>query len=456
MARILVIDDEPGICRAFEKFLGGEGHIVRTSSRAETGLTLAEAFEPDLVILDIRLPGMSGLDALKLLNESSPELPVLVVTAYGTMETAVEAVKLGAYDYLVKPLELKRTAEVIVRALRSREAAGDVAIGDPWGRGAASTGGRTNTLIGKTPAMQEVFKRIGAVSISDVSVLVAGESGTGKEMVARAIHYSSARGDKPFEAVNCAAIPEEMLEKELAGTGDGSAGRIERAEGGTLFLDEVAGLPAGVQVRLLHLLEDGCFERMGETERVSADVRMIAATNSDLSAEVEAGRFREDLYYRLNVMTIKVPPLRDRVPDIPVLAAHFLSLRGGGSVSKGALRGLLAYAWPGNVRELRNAIEHAMVLSRGGTILPEHLPDHVREGAGRRPEEDEQLIRDLVARTLDEAGEDGNAHALMMERFESHLIALAMERTNGNQVKASALLGIHRTTLRSKLSKLRG
>ncbi len=457
MARILVIDDEPGICRALEKFLQGEGHEVRTSSRAETGLPLAEAFEPDLVILDVRLPGMDGLEALSRLHERSPDLPVLVVTAYGTMETAVEAVRRGAWDYVVKPLDLERTLALVRRAVETRDRAREVAIGAARGEGAGPAPlprERFPPLLGRTPAMQEVFKRIGAVSLTDVPVLLTGESGTGKELAARAIHYASARAAGPFECVNSASIPEERLEEELFGSG-ARAGRIARASGGSLFLDEVSELPAAVQARLLRVLEEGVLEDVDTGRRIEVDVRPLSASHADLRAAIEAGRFREDLFYRLSVMTIRLPALRERIADIPLLLDHFLKGGDGprGAIGKAALRPLLEYAWPGNVRELRNAVEHALVLARGGTILPEHLPDHVREGARRRPEEDGEIVRSLVERLLSAGIPEGEVYQAVMDRFEGPLIAAVLQRTGGNQVRAARILGIHRTTLRARIRK---
>ena len=457
MARILVIDDEPGICRAFEQFLSERGHEVRVSSRGETAIRLSEAFGPDLAIVDVRLPGMSGLELLVKLREKDASLPVIVVTAYGAMETAVEAMRRGAYDYLLKPLELARIQTVIDRALESRKIAADVALGGARAPGVGIAPGVR--LLGKTLVMQEVFKRIGAVSTSDVPVLVTGESGTGKEMVARAIHAASARAAGPFEAVNCAAVGEAELKGEIFGClgleGVLRPGRTERAAGGTLFLDEVAGLPASVQVHLLRLVESRQLTGPDGVSRLNADVRVISATAADLPGEIEAGRFREDLYYRLNVIGIRMPPLRDRVQDIPILAAAFLSARAGekARISKSALRRMLEHPWPGNVRELRNAVEHALVLARGETILPEHLPEHVRAGAEHRPEDDGERIRAIVDAMLEVGIPEGEVYQAVMDRFEAPLIAAVLERTGGNQVQAAKLLGIHRTTLRSKIQR---
>ncbi len=452
MARILVIDDEPGICQALEKYLRGEGHEVRTSSRAETGLTLAEAFRPDLVILDVRLPGMNGLQALERLRAADPGLPVVVVTAYGTVETAVEAVRRGAYDYLLKPLDLDRISTLLGRALEAREAARNVAVK----AGTASGTGRETALVGRTPAMQEVYKRIGAVSLTDAPVMLVGESGTGKEMVARAIHYASARARGPFVPVSCGAIPESLVPAELFGESaeDGRVGRVAAAEGGTLFLDDVETLPPPAQVALVRLLEERTFESPGRAVPVRADARVVSCSQADLAGAIARGRFREDLYYRLNVVSIRVPALRERLADLPALAAHFL--RGtGAAISAEALKVMLSHSWPGNVRELRNAVEHALVLSRGGTILPEHLPEPVLAGARRRPEEDAGAVRAIVERVLDAAPGAEGVYERFLELFEAPLVAAVLKRTGGNQVRAARMLGIHRTTLRGKIERYR-
>ncbi len=463
MSRILVIDDEPGICRAFERFFKGKGHSARTASRAETGITLAEAYEPDVILLDIRLPGMSGLDALLKLRGLDPSVPVVVMTAYGTMDTAVLAMKRGAYDYVLKPIDLARISAVVGRALEGRKIAAEADTGPALkGNLALSREGSLPVLVGRTAGMQEVFKRIGAVSDSDTCVLITGESGTGKEMVARGIHNASPRAGRSFERVSCGALPEDLLHCELFGVAPGvesvpgarRTGRVESAEGGTIFLEDVSEMPASVQVRLLELLEEGRYEPTGGDETRPGDVRIISSSGQGLEELVRAGRFREDVFYRLNVMTIEVPPLRERLADIPVLAAMFLGTAGTDSVlSKEALRILVTHSWPGNVRELRSAVEHALVLARGGAVLPEHLPDTVRstEQSGARDESEQ--VRGLVDSLLSGDLPEGELFANVMDRFEAPLIAAILSRTDGNQVRAAKVLGIHRTTLRSKIKK---
>jgi DNA-binding NtrC family response regulator len=313
--------------------------------------------------------------------------------------------------------------------------------------------------------MQEVFKRIGALALSDVPVLVTGESGTGKEMVARAVHRASRRASGPFEPVDCASLPETLFESELFGHERGAftgavgrrAGRLERASGGTVFLDEVAEIPPGIQAKLLRFLETRTFERLGGTGPVTVDARVIAATHRDLAARIKEGLFREDLFYRLDVVTVRVPPLRERPEDVPLLVAHFLAQgRGGpaGAVSRQALDLLLAHPWPGNVRELRNAVEHARVLARGGPLLPEHLPPTVSGGGPPAGPGEDALVRAIVRRLAAEAGDrEGDLHARTLARFEKPLLEEILARTGGNQVRAARILGIHRTTLRERMER---
>jgi len=459
MARILVIDDEPGICRAFEKHFEKLGHEVRVSSRAETALKLAEVFAPDLIILDVRLPGMSGIEALGRLRPMDPTVPIIVVTAYGTMETAVEAVRRGAYDYILKPLDLAAMGEVIDHALESRRLAEEIVIGvrplavtPPPVPDAPREG--YAPLLGRTPAMQEVFKSIGAASLSDAPVLIVGESGTGKEMTARAIHYSSARADQPFEPLNCGAVPVGRLLREVFGV-EGGEGRLRRAGGGTLYLGEAHALAPAAQAELARYLAEGTGSSVGGGDREPAKARVMGAMNRDPETEVSEGRLREDLFYRLGVVTIRIPPLRERAADIPLLTGRFLGARGPdrAPITKEALRMVLSYSWPGNVTELRNAVEHAIVMARGEAILPEHLPEHVRHGADRQPEADDDRIRSIVDAALSGGVSDGEVFQAVMDRFEAPLIAAVLERTGGNQVKAAKLLGIHRTTLRTKIQK---
>jgi DNA-binding NtrC family response regulator len=465
--KLLIVDDEPSICWAFTQLLQPEGYEVLAAASAEEGLETAERRRPDLILLDVRLPGMSGLDALPRLRELLPETPVLVMTAYGTMETAIEAIRRGASDYLTKPIHNEEALHRIRAALHTWRLSREVAEL----RGEAERGG--GPMAGKSPAMQEVYKKIGAVAGADCAVLITGESGTGKELVARAVHRYSSRAKGPFLAVNCAALPEQLLESELYGHVRGAftgavrdkEGKAETADGGTLFLDEVAELPPGIQAKLLRFLEHKRVERVGATEGRAVDVRILASTNQRLSERIARGLFREDLYYRLNVVSIELPPLRARKDDIPLLVAHFLSRAGGVAparapqVSQEALKLLEQYDWPGNVRELKNAIEHAVLLARGAALQPAHLPAHIlqslRGEAGTPGQTMEDLVRARTQRALDGAEKrgEGNVYAELAGDVEKAILEATLKRTGGNQVRASRLLGIHRTTLRKKIEE---
>ncbi len=454
MATVLVVDDEPSIVWAFERFLQQLGHRVRSAATAERALELAAEQAPDLVILDVKLPGMDGLAALAELRRLHPDLPAIVITAHGTLDTAVRAVKLGAVEYLSKPLDLARARQVFEAALSRAPTNREVeALRAEVGPGFAP-------IVGKSPAMQAVFAKIAAVCAGDATVLLVGESGTGKELLARAIHANGPRAGGPFEPVNCGSIPETLLESELFGHEKGAftgairlkPGRVELARGGTLFLDEVGELAPATQVKLLRFLEDRSFQRVGGTEKLAADVRIVAATNADLKARVAAGTFREDLYFRLDVVKVEVPPLRARKEDLPLLVAHFVQHAKAEGISDEALRILRAHAWPGNVRELKNAIEHGAVLARGRAIRPEHLPPTVvNPGAPAGGDPDARIAAIVAQLAADPALPAGEVFRGVGLRWERELLKLALERTGGNQVKASEWLGINRLTLRNKL-----
>jgi len=445
MARVLIIDDEPGICWALKKALEQAGHQAETAPTAEQGLPLARG--KDLVFLDIGLPGMNGLDALGKLQGQ----PVVVITAHGTVENAVEALRRGAYDYLVKPLRAEEVPALVDRAVKRTALEREVArLRRELGKGASP-------LKGATRVMQEVFKQIATVAMSDAPVLVLGESGTGKELVARTIHAASQRAAGPFEPIDCGALPETLLDSELYGHEKGAftgaverrRGRVELAHGGTLFLDEVGELSPAAQAKLLRFLAEGEIVRVGGAERQSVDVRLITATHRDLRRAVAEGTFREDLYYRLAVTELRLPPLRDRREDIPLLVAHFLeALAYPGAVSEEAMAVLGRHAWPGNVRELRNAVEAATVMARGGVILPEHVPGSVR--AGPAPAEDE--VTKVVVRLAD-AAPDGGKYEAVHDAFERAVVLHVLGLVGHNQVQAARLLGIHRTTLRKLIEK---
>ncbi|MBI3097723.1 MAG: sigma-54-dependent Fis family transcriptional regulator [Planctomycetes bacterium] len=463
MSSLLIIDDEPGVCWAFRKLLEARGHSVRAAATAEEGLRLAAAERPDAILLDVRLPGMDGLEALRRLRAEDPEAVVLVMTAHGTLETAVQAMKAGAYDYLTKPVDLDAAERVIERALAQHTLSAEVArLRSVVARGIDVR------LVGAGAAMQQVFKKIGAVCGGEATVLVLGESGTGKELAARAIHSNSARARGPFVAIHCAAIPENLLESELFGhekgafTGADQAqpGKLESANGGTLFLDEIAEMPPPSQAKLLRFLEDRRVTRLGATEGSVVDVRILAATHADLRACIAEGRFREDLFFRLHVVTIELPPLRDRLDDLPLLAAHFLDALGaaGTQISESALAALRAHAWPGNVRELRNAIEHAVTLTRDRCLRPEHLPPSITTppatpAAAPNGDATSRIAAAVETFLAAAPAESKKLFAEFESAWERPFLRAILERFDGNQVRMAERLGITRTTLRKKLAK---
>ncbi|MBI4012312.1 MAG: sigma-54-dependent Fis family transcriptional regulator [Candidatus Rokubacteria bacterium] len=464
-ARVLVADDEPGMRWLLDRLLRQAGHAVTVVEDGPAALAAAAAEPFDLAFLDIRMPGLDGLEVLSQLRARSPETAVIVMTAHGSVRSAVEAMQRGAYDYLAKPFDNDEVLLLVERALSAKALAREVVelrtgIQEVWEFGA---------LVGKSPRMQEVYKTIGRLAGADVTVLLQGESGTGKEVVARAIHHYSRRAGKPFIAVSCAAIPPTLLEAELFGHERGAftdahqrrLGRFELAHGGTLYLDEVGDMGPELQPKLLRVLQEREFERIGGGEPIRVDVRVVAATNRDLEALIREGRFREDLYYRLNVVSLTLPPLRERREDVPSLVDHFLAKYAGElgerALSAEALDRLLGYPWPGNVRELENVIQHAMVMAGGGVILPEHLPIAPAPGG---PPAREGTLEALIHAKLEEcvrglgARESANLYELVLGLVERPLLMAVLRETGGNQLRAAALLGINRNTLRKKLRAL--
>src|SRR3989475_2056301 len=381
-ARILIADDEDSLRWVLEKGLRQAGYEVTGAKDGAAAIRAVEAEAFDLVFLDVRMPGMDGLAALGKMRERRPDACVGVMTAHGTMETAIQAMQRGAYDYLTKPFDLDEVLLLAQRALEAGRLTQEVTR--------LKTGMQEvrefSALIGRHPRMQDVYKTIGRIAGTDVSVLLRGESGTGKELVARAIHHYSRRAGRPFVAVSAAAIPSTLLESEMFGHERGAftdakdrrLGKFELAHGGTLYLDEIGDMPVDLQTKLLRALQERTIERVGGHESIAIDVRVLAATNRDLEALMKEGRFREDLYYRLNVVTVNLPPLRERRRDIPLLVEHFLAKHVGELGERGvapeALDRLVGYDWPGNVRELENVVQRAMVMATAGVILPEHLP----------------------------------------------------------------------------------
>ena len=450
-ALVLVVDDEESIVWALRKAVESMGYQVESASTAERALEAARARSPQVILLDVKLPGMNGLQALEEFRHVAPLAKVVIMTAHGSLDTAVKSLKLGAMEYLPKPFDLAQVKALIETALRD-------APPDPHIQSLRKTSPASSGIVGRSPAMQDLFKKVAAVAASETSVLLIGESGTGKELIARAIHHNSARASGPFEAINCASIPETLLESELYGHERGAftgaerekLGKLEVANGGSVFLDEVGDLPLSAQVKLLRFLEDRKLCHVGGNQLVPVDVRIISATNQELEAKIAEGRFREDLYFRLNVVKIVVPPLRERKDDLPLLVAHYLDHEQGTGITTEALEILQAHSWPGNVRELRNTIERGVVLARKGVVKAEHLPESVRSPLAPLETDVDAGIRRLVDRLVTEAPA-GDVFRQVESRWEKALLRRILEITNGNQLKASELLGITRTTVKRKM-----
>ncbi len=466
--RILVVDDEESVRWALRKAMEHAGYRVDLAANGPTGLAAASDPGVELVLLDVRLPGQDGLVLLREIRKRRPDLPVIMMTAYGTLQVAVEAMKLGAYDYIGKPFDTDEVLLVVQKALEAQALAREVALLRQTVEGSVDLGG----IVGGSPAMQQIFKAVGKVAGTDLTVLLRGESGTGKELVARAIHENSRRKGRPFIPVNCAAIPRELLESELFGHEKGAftgalaarRGRFEQAEGGTIFLDEVGDMDLSLQTKLLRVLQERYIERLGGEGSIPVDARIIAATNQDLEAAVASRTFREDLFYRLNVVAIHLPPLRDRREDIPSLVGHFLAAFAQEQrttpkvVSPEAIALLLVYGWPGNVRELENVVKRASALATTTLILPDHLPDPIRHATGvaeaAAPSNPfpADWIRAELARL--QGAQDGRLHDHFVACLERPLLELVLRRMGGNQVKAAELLGINRNTLRKRIKEL--
>jgi len=461
---ILVVDDDPQLRQSFKKILTKEGYTVKTASTGELGLEIVRESVPDLVIMDVRLPGMHGLKALRAVHQIEFKLPVIVMTAFGTTETAIEATKLGAFDYVLKPFEIPDMLTLIEQALEAgRFMRSRVEIA------AMPEKTSTDAIVGQSNPMQEMYKAIGRVAPTDATVLIRGESGTGKELVARAIYQHSLRDDKPFVVINCVAIPDTLLESELFGYEKGAftgavsrrVGKIQQANGGSVFLDEIGDMPLSIQAKILRLLQEKSIERLGGSKPIPVDVRIIAATNRDLEAALAEGRFREDLYYRLKVVTISLPPLRERLDDVPLLAEYFLSrltkemrIDNPGMTAE-AKTVFNDYNWPGNVRELANTIQKALIFSRGGPIRKEDISQAIRDERIERVADEDTLneaVRQWVHQSLS-SGARTDLFTSLTDRFAKILISEALNLTDGNRTRAAKLLGVSRPTLLAKIAK---
>lgn len=460
---ILLVEDDSNIASALRGVLETEDYAVLHAETGDRGLADALRERCDLVLTDLRLPGLSGLELVQRLHAAKPQLPIVLMTAHGTTETAIEATKRGAYDYLLKPFEMPELLDLIAKALASSRlaAAGPVTFGDE----SAGPG----AIVGQSRAMQSIYKEIGRIAARNVTVLIRGETGTGKELIARAIFQHSDRAGNPFIAINCAAIPEQLLESELFGHERGAftgaetrrIGRFEQAHGGTLFLDEIGELSPGTQAKLLRVLQERAIQRLGGKDVVPVDVRIIAATHRDLEAAIAERQFREDLFYRLNVVSLTLPSLRARAEDIPPLVDYFLRRYAAEfdlpmpALQPEALQLLCAQSWPGNVRELENVVRKALLAARGLAITLEVVQSVL---GGARPlaaGTSRESLADLVGELLAAAsrGELESAHAALIEVAERELLAQAMKLAGGNQAKAARWVGLSRLTLREKLQR---
>jgi DNA-binding NtrC family response regulator len=442
-ARLLVADDDAVARNLLSEVLTREGYEVRATADGAEALSVCENEVIDLALLDLRMPGLDGIALLGRLVTLRPDVPVVILTAFAAMDTAIAAIRAGAYDYVSKPFRMEEIRLVVRRALEARRLAQE----NRHYRAELKERYRVDNLVGQSPAMVAVYKTIARVAPLDATVLVCGETGTGKELVARAIHYAGARAHRPFVVVDCSTVPDALFESELFGHVRGAftgavatrRGLLETADGGTVLIDEIGELSATLQAKLLRVLQERAVRRLGGNESLPIDVRVIAATHRDLRACVASGAFREDLYYRLNVVTIGLPALRERLDDLPLLARHFLDkhARAAGKAVTGfareTLRALSAHRWPGNVRELEHAIERAVALTSTPVLLPDDLPDDVRDGADRPP------------RTP--------SRAMTLDEMKDWYVEAVLRQVHGNKVRAAEILGIDRRTLYRMLAR---
>jgi nitrogen regulation protein NR(I) len=471
MNKLLLIDDEADVLYSFQRLFDSPEIELATASSGEEGLRLIPKFKPDLVIMDVRMGGITGLETLRRIRHLDSKLLVILMTAYGTTQTAIEAMKLGAYDYLLKPFDIPRLRELVANALKAARDMKQVVSYQPLLESEDYELG----IVGRSQSMQQVFKLIGQLAASDATALITGESGTGKELVARAIYHHSNRSQQPFLAVNCAAIPEQLLESELFGHERGAftgatiqrIGKFEQCNRGTIFLDEIGDMTPATQTKILRVLQSGTFERVGSNQPMRVDVRVIAATNKPLEQAVAARQFRQDLFYRLNVVRLHLPPLRERREDIRLLVNYFLKKLAREqqgeprSIAPAALKALEKYHWPGNVRELENVIRRALVMAKGDAILVSDLPAEV-SGQPSAPSAGPPVPVAIGEGALTDVASLSRLlfhwarrepKLKVIPAVERELVIQALKETSGNQVHAAKLLGITRATLRKRLEK---
>lgn len=466
MHKILIVDDEKSVRYSFKKLFNSSSYRLLEAGNAAEGIQLFQREKPSLAIIDIEMPGKSGLELLKDIKGISPATPVIIITAYGSGDRVINAMKFGAYEYVEKPFDIPKLISLIEEAVKfsSGDSANDSKISVTENPPKEKTGLSDNRIIGESPAIKEVFKLIGRVAASDASILIVGESGTGKELVAKAIHKYSDRANKPFIAINCAAIPDTLLESELFGFEKGAftgadkfkPGKFDEADEGTLFLDEIGDLGFSMQAKLLRVLQEGSFERLGSTKTKQVNVRVIAATNKNLENDIQNKSFREDLYYRLKVVTITLPPLRMRKEDLPILIKHFLLKHSretkieNVTVHPEAISLLMNYEWPGNIRELENVIKRAIILSKGNIITPALIITDLQTSKKSKPQYanrlDSYLTQAIITR-------EGDVFRLTIEEVEKDLIVWALSASSGNQAYAARILGISRVMLHERMER---
>jgi len=476
MDKLLLIDDEDDVRYSFKRIFSSPDLVLETAASGEEGIEVIKTFKPDLVLMDVRMGGISGLETLRLIRENDAKLPIIMMTAFGTTQTAIEAMKLGAYDYLLKPFDVPKLKQIVNDALKAARDMKQVVACEPLLESEDYDMG----IVGRSQSMQEVFKTIGQLAGSDATALITGESGTGKELVARAIYHNSQRNSKSYLPINCAAIPENLLESELFGHEKGSftgatsqrVGKFEQCHQGTLFLDEIGDMTLATQAKILRVLQNGTIERVGGNKSINVDVRIIAATNKRLEEAVSANEFREDLFYRLNVVRVSLPPLRERSEDIPLLIDYFLKVIAESegnkvkSILETAQTALLNYSWPGNVRELENVMRRTIVMAKGDAIRLDDLPKNIYSNQGIVSSLENRTINQVDSQASPTASNDISSLAATLFQWaksqpdlailpavERELVAHALRETNGNQVQASRLLGITRATLRNRIDK---